>query len=111
MLRIRKITLDTDTQTHYVADALTVEPPSRKDTMPNLPRSNDGSLAVYAWPGGYPLFYICHDDRRILVTCVDCARKVEKESDDVRVVKAHINWRDENLYCEVCDDLIECAYL
>lgn len=87
--------------------------------MPNLPRLNDGSLAAYTWPGGYPIYYVCEDDGRIFIACVDCARKVEKGSDGVRIIEADIYFReadlyrriDDYLYCAKCAEPIECKYI
>lgn len=110
MLRTRKITLDTDTQTRYLAVALTVEPPNRKNTMSNLLRLSDGSFAPYTEPGGYPVYYVCDYRGWIYFACADCASKVENGFYDVRIVKANINWEDD-LCCEYCGRPIECAYV
>lgn len=79
--------------------------------MSNLPRLNDGSLAAYTWPGGYPVYYICEDAGCIFVACADCASKIEKEFDDIRIIESDINWEEDDLYCEECNAQIECAYI
>lgn len=45
-----------------------------------LPRDEDGKLSAYAWPGGYDIMYLDHDNS---VLCVDCARQSEEDKDDL----------------------------
>ena len=63
----------------------------------------------WAWPGGYPIFYICADGG---VLCSKCANKeIELTGDPQwRIVDADINCEDE-CYCDHCADPIEAAYL
>jgi len=70
----------------------------------------------YAWPGGYPLFFICDDGGAL---CCDCARTEayevmrsisKKQNDGWRVVGEDINWEDANLHWDHCGDRIESAY-
>lgn len=72
----------------------------------------------YAWPGGYPIFYLTADNG---VLCPDCANKnislcacpVEsKEADPMwRIVAADINYEDEShTTCDHCYQPIEYAY-
>lgn len=80
----------------------------------NLPRMANGELDEYAWPGGYPLFYVVKDPTDLYsayVVCPKCAKQVEADAESVeRVVAGHVNWEDEDLYCENCGAQIECAY-
>jgi hypothetical protein len=76
-------------------------------------RIRDGK---YAWPGGYPVYFIAEDGGAI---CIDCVKKNWK-----RVVAAHlmkndkswgilgadINYEDDMLLCENCSENIESAY-
>ena len=71
--------------------------------MNTLPRNEDGTLAEYAWPGGYPLFYLTDDEGDIL--CPACANK---EADHPLV--ADVNYEDPALYCDECGNRIESAY-
>lgn len=73
--------------------------------MRDLPRDSDGELSAYAWPGGYPIFYI---DRESNVLCVECARR--DVDDSQAVTDADINWEDPSLYCADCSARIESAY-
>lgn len=56
----------------------------------------DGVFESYAWPGGYPLFYLT-DQNTIL--CPGHAT-VEHEYSDETVEAADINWEDTDLWCE-----------
>lgn len=70
----------------------------------------------HAWPGGYPLFYICDDGGALCYNCAKTERRNVLESintksrDGWRVVAVDINWEDPYLYCDNCDDRIESAY-
>lgn len=75
-------------------------------TNANLPkRHSDGSLPAYAWPGGYPLYYLDKCDN---ILCPDCANRDVDESQ--AVVDAGIHWEGEPLICDDCGCEIESAY-
>jgi hypothetical protein len=84
-------------------------------TQPNLPRNNqDGSLDAFAWPGGYPIFYLCEDSG---VLCPDCARTVDGDpegypQDDPQwhIVAADVHWEGAPMFCDNCNAEIESAY-
>ena len=68
-------------------------------------------LCKYAY-GGYPLYYI---DEVNNVLCRDCAKcEVEKEPEEVYLkdlpVYCDVNWEDDSLYCDDCNERIESAY-
>lgn len=66
----------------------------------------DGRLAKYAWPGGYPMFYITKRGNGL---CPNCAsEELEDEADPP--VGGEVNWENEDLYCEGCSGRIESAY-
>jgi hypothetical protein len=74
----------------------------------DLPKNNDGSLSAYAWPGGYPIFYL---DNQNSVLCARCAQKNYSEPEPVFfIVAADANYENDSLYCDECSDRIECAY-
>lgn len=76
--------------------------------MSTLPTDTDGKLSAYAWPGGYPIFYL---DAESSVLCPKCAEK--SRTDDVekfRPIAADCNWEDASLYCDQCSKRIESAY-
>ena len=100
-------------------------------TAYNLPRNtyNSSALDTYAWPGGYPIYYLTGDNATI---CPKCANRVENEYrlellgdmcnwcidpeyDPMSFVDelpkyADVNYEDDNKYCEDCGQRIECAY-
>lgn len=67
----------------------------------------------WAWPGGYPLYYLCADDG---VLCSKCANKeIELTSTpdaeaDWHIVAADINYEDPLLECTACGEFCESAY-
>jgi hypothetical protein len=70
----------------------------------------------YAWPGGYPLYFVCDDGAAL---CCNCAKKerrsileaiAAKARNGWRVVGQDINYEDNILFCDHCDERIESAY-
>ena len=70
----------------------------------------------YAWPGGYPLYFIMDDCEAL---CFECARKEksrictaisEKERCGWTVKHVDVNWESTDLYCCHCSKPIESAY-
>ena len=81
-------------------------------------RDETGKLPAYAWPGGYPIFYLCADNG---ILCPQCANKESaiREADERpdypdfdqwRIVASDINWEDSSLTCDNCSQRIESAY-
>lgn len=68
-------------------------------------RSEDGQLPAYAFPGGYPLFYV---NKKNNILCPKCAN----ENDEIfaPIVDAGVNYEDAQLYCDQCSERIESAY-
>lgn len=64
----------------------------------------NGKLPAYAWPGGYPLFYLDTDNNTL---CPACANKHDMSSG---IVDYDANWEDPSLYCDDCGKRIESAY-
>lgn len=71
---------------------------------------------AYAWPGGYPLFFVLEDGESL---CFKCAKKEakqiiasirEKSGDGWGVIDCQINDEDPNLQCCHCNSKIESAY-
>jgi hypothetical protein len=61
-------------------------------------------LPAYAWPGGYPLFYLDSENN---VLCPTCANKLDMSTG---VTEYDVNWEDNTLYCDDCSARIESAY-
>lgn len=70
----------------------------------------------YAWPGGYPLFFITSDGAAL---CFKCAKKEGRRiTDSIRtncrdgwkVEAVDVNWEDTECFCDHCSQPIESAY-
>lgn len=71
----------------------------------------------YAWPGGYPCYFITADGAALSFEAVREERRQVLYSlmhglrnSGWRVVAMAINYEDEDLICEHTGKLIECAY-
>jgi hypothetical protein len=71
----------------------------------------------YAWPGGYPMYFIANDGEALSFESVlDQLKQVMREvkTKDARsgwrVIACEINWEDENLFCAQSGKRIESAY-
>lgn len=71
----------------------------------------------YAWPGGYPLYFITSDcsvlswdalvaNRDLIAREIECSMP----SGEWDVVGFQINWEDPALFCDVTGERIESAY-
>lgn len=70
-----------------------------------LPRDTDGKLSAYAWPGGYPLFYVTKDGQTV---CPECANRETDPS--TAPVACDVNYEDASLHCDDCGKRVESAY-
>jgi hypothetical protein len=68
-------------------------------------RDETGKLPKYAWPGGYPIFYLTRDS---MCVCPDCANRETDQAQEP--VATDINWEDGSLSCDDCGRRIESAY-
>ena len=67
-------------------------------------------LQSWAWPGSYPIYYI---DGFNSALCPDCANEYYKEPDEDERFNpkfGDINYEDNSLFCEKCNQQIKCAY-
>lgn len=66
--------------------------------------------------GCYPLFSITADGGVLCPSCVKSERRLieaallEGGDRQWEVIGTDINWEDESLWCDHCNDQIECAY-
>lgn len=74
-----------------------------EDQIMNIP--SIGNRESYAWPGGYPLFYISKQNN---ICCPECANREVDQSDEI--IAMDINYEDDDLYCDDCGKKIESAY-
>ena len=66
---------------------------------------DDGELPAFAWPGGYPLFYLDSENN---VLCPKCANDNDEYS--AQLIDCDANWEDPLLYCDHCSERIPSAY-
>lgn len=70
----------------------------------------------YAWPGGYPLYFMASDGGALSFEAVrDNLRQVmnaiqQRDNSGWRVVACDINWEDSSLVCDHTGKPIESAY-
>jgi hypothetical protein len=71
---------------------------------------------AYAWPGGYPLYFVASDGEAL---CFACARKearnvlqsiLDQCDDGWRVIGCDVNYEDPDLCCAHCSKPVESAY-
>ena len=79
----------------------------------------DGTLPAYAWPGGYPLYYLCADGGTL---CPACANKENVHThhagmcrcpeNDAQwcIVFQEVHWEGQPLICDHCGVAIPSAY-
>jgi hypothetical protein len=70
----------------------------------------------YAWPGGYPLYFIMSDGGALSFKAAKAERRGVLEAlrdnsgNGWRPVAVEINWEDAELYCDHTNERIESAY-
>jgi len=70
----------------------------------------------YAWPGGYPLYFVTSDGAALSFEAAENESALIEDSianeinDGWRVVAAEINWEYSELYCDHTGKRIESAY-
>lgn len=71
----------------------------------------------YAWPGGYPVYFITQDGAALSFDAVKLEQEEIKQAitdqdlhSDWRVIGLDINWEDASLYCDHTGKRIESAY-
>lgn len=75
-------------------------------------KMDNGQLQSFAWPGGYPIFYVTADGGILCPKCCNDNLELLNDPNDKQwhVVAADVNWEDESLYCDHCSGKIESAY-
>jgi hypothetical protein len=70
----------------------------------------------YAWPGGYPMYFITSDGAALSFAAARAERRNileairDKSGNGWRVVAVDINWEDAELRCDHTGERIESAY-
>ena len=75
-------------------------------------RLESGKLMSYAFPGGYPVYYLAGDGE---IICPECANEnielvTDKDNKDWHIVASDVNYESNDLYCCNCSERIEAAY-
>ena len=81
-------------------------------------REENGQFSAYAWPGGYPVYYLVADNGILCPTCANTESSVREaetrpdypDYDQWRIVTSDINWENPDLFCDHCNERIESAY-
>jgi len=70
----------------------------------------------YAWPGGYPMYFVTEDGDALSFEAVInnwyqiCYSMRKDIHDGWRIIAVDINYEDNELYCADTNEKIECAY-
>lgn len=75
----------------------------------------NGKVITYAFPGGYPIYYLCRDGG---ILCPDCVNanleliRVAKEENDPQwdVIALDVYYEGPVMFCDNCNAEIESAY-
>ena len=85
--------------------------------LAELKQNHGGNLPAYAWPGGYPIFYVMDDGGTLCPHCAnDPSNPVhpietnETRGDGWGLAGYDVNYEDPQLYCDHCGKRIESAY-
>jgi hypothetical protein len=86
----------------------------------SITKNDDGTYPAFAWPGGYPIYYLAADNGCF---CPDCANgkngslcqfpTLDPECPDDRqwrIVGQDVHWEGEPIICDNCGAAIESAY-
>lgn len=82
-------------------------------------KNDDGKYPAYAWPGGYPIYYVLEDGEVLCPACMNNENgsiAYTGESPDSinnpgwHVVGNDVNYEDESMFCAHCNKQIEAAY-
>jgi hypothetical protein len=72
---------------------------------------------AFAWPGGYPLYFVTSDGAALSFSSVRCSWRCVVDAHlrrDKRcgwhIAGVDVNWEDGDLYCDQSGERIECAY-
>jgi hypothetical protein len=76
-------------------------------------KDSSGKYPSYAWPGGYPIYYLMDDGETLCPTCMNDSTNpihFDGQADGWRVEAPGINWEDTDMICCHCNRKIESAY-
>lgn len=69
-------------------------------------------MLAYAFPGGYPIYYVTTDNGVLCPKCAGSKECKEATADNSQwfLAGADCNYENPNLYCDHCNKRIESAY-
>jgi hypothetical protein len=76
----------------------------------------DMRLGQYAWPGGYPRYFVMADGEPLSFEAAKAERRLileairDQDDSGWRIVGVDINWEDPDLFCSHTNNRIESAY-
>lgn len=80
----------------------------------------DAALAAgpYAWPGGYPLYFVMADGEAVAFAAVKEEQALFRQAvaersafdSELRAIAIEVNWEDPALFCAHTGERIESAY-
>lgn len=85
-------------------------------------KDEKGEYPGFAWPGGYPVYYVTQDGGALCRKCVNdksnpvhkgahCSESYCAEADSQWcLIDGQENWEDPALFCDHCGERIESAY-
>jgi hypothetical protein len=83
------------------------------NVLAKLRADNNGKVPKYAWPGGYPIYYVTRDGGALCPDCVNDPRNPVHDNgrNDGWLVDAYdVNYEQHDLMCDHCNKQIEAAY-
>lgn len=74
----------------------------------------NGEYPAYAWPGGYPIYYMVEDNGILCPGCANGENGSEASEDNEdrqwKLVGMDVHWEGESLLCDHCEKEVESAY-
>jgi hypothetical protein len=83
-----------------------------RDAIARKVGKEDGAWPAYAWPGGYPIFYLMDDSGTLCAQCMNTQAEVHftGDHDGWLVDDADVHWEGPELVCDHCNQPIPSAY-
>ena len=80
--------------------------------MQNKFMNEKGEYDSFAWPGGYPLYYLTKDGGVLCPGCANNNKELTNDPADPQwfIIAVDINYEDPSLYCDNCSERVESAY-
>lgn len=72
----------------------------------DLADANDDTLPGFAWPGGYPMYYLDKDNGKL---CAKCASRPDIDQGQLPIAYG-VHYEGESIWCEDCNAEIPSAY-